>query len=332
MRALDLFAGPGGWDVALADLDVDVIGVEWDESACATRRAAGHRTLRADVAELDPAELRGCELQVASAPCPAFSAAGKRAGVRDLHLIYDCAAALVDGTDTRREVRSKLSDKSALLVVEPLRFALVLRPAYIAWEQVPPVLPFWRECGRMLERLGYSTWAGCLSSEQYGVPQTRERAFLMARLDGVVVPPPATHQAYEPGVPAREQLTLAGSLRPWVSMAEAIGQTATPRSREVLHPAGCGDPLQLKGDDWPERRPATTIAGDSRVFQPGGHHAPGQQSVNSIRISVEDAAVLQGFPRDYPFRGTRSKRFEQVGNAVPPPMARAVLEALLGAS
>jgi DNA (cytosine-5)-methyltransferase 1 len=91
-----------------------------------------------------------------------------------------------------------------------------------------------------------------------------------------------------------------------------------------------GDPLELKGDDWPERRPATTIAGDARAFQPGGHHGNGEQSQNAIRLTVEEAAILQGFRSDYPFQGTRTKQFEQVGNAVPPPLARVVIAALLG--
>jgi DNA (cytosine-5)-methyltransferase 1 len=85
----------------------------------------------------------------------------------------------------------------------------------------------------------------------------------------------------------------------------------------------------LKGEDWPERRPATTIAGDSRVFQPGGHHQEGEQSHNAIRVREQEAAILQGFPPDYPWQGTRSKRYQQIGNAVPPPLARAVLSVVV---
>lgn len=80
---------------------------------------------------------------------------------------------------------------------------------------------------------------------------------------------------------------------------------------------------------WVEDRPATTIAADPRVFQPGGHHEPGEQSANAVTVTVTEAAVLQSFPPDYPWQGSRTAKFTQIGNAVPPLMARAVIAALL---
>ncbi|MET8816673.1 DNA cytosine methyltransferase [Streptomyces sp. NPDC004549] len=44
-----------------------------------------------------------------------------------------------------------------------------------------------------------------------------------------------------------------------------------------------------------------------------------------IRVSSSDAATLQTFPRDHPFQGTRTKQYEQIGNAMPPLLAEAVI-------
>ena len=54
---VDLFAGPGGWDVGARVAGVrDPLGIEWGDEECETRRAAGLPTLQADVAELAPRE------------------------------------------------------------------------------------------------------------------------------------------------------------------------------------------------------------------------------------------------------------------------------------
>lgn len=50
------------------------------------------------------------------------------------------------------------------------------------------------------------------------------------------------------------------------------------------------------------------------------------------RITLPEASVLQGFPPDYPWSGERSVQFHQVADAVPPPMAHAVLSAAMGIS
>jgi DNA (cytosine-5)-methyltransferase 1 len=60
-------------------------------------------------------------------------------------------------------------------------------------------------------------------------------------------------------------------------------------------------------------------------WRPGDKRPP--QFRNAVRVSVEDAAALQGFRADYPWQGSRSRCFLQIGNAVCPPLARLVVEA-----
>jgi DNA (cytosine-5)-methyltransferase 1 len=79
------------------------------------------------------------------------------------------------------------------------------------------------------------------------------------------------------------------------------------------------------------------LCGDARVFSPGGHIANDGRdntkmigrSENTITLDVWQALVLQSFRPDYPVQGTRSSQFMQVGNAVPPVLAAAILRQLV---
>lgn len=87
------------------------------------------------------------------------------------------------------------------------------------------------------------------------------------------------------------------------------------------------------GPVWAWHRPATTVLCDPRI-QPPGHKRnagdpPGRYGARSgrrsVRITERQASLLQGFRADYPWQGTRARRFAQIGNAVCPPLATAVL-------
>ena len=402
---VDLFAGAGGWDVGARALGIDPLGVEFDPDACATRRAAGLPTVGGDVSKLDPEDfhriggVRTVGL-IASPPCQSYSAAGSRAGIRDADLVLSCLSDLAAGRDTRFDLAGEfapsddalfgfaIEDTRSLLVVEPLRWAMALMPRWIALEQVPAVLPVWERIAEHLRGLGYSTWCGTLRSDEYGVPQTRERAILLADLDGQVDPPVPTHQRWAKGVPPARPADAAGRL-PWVSMAEALGWGAAdlvgfPRqndrddggeyrerdlrpasepafaltekgrswsrtpvalrssnqahatTRSLDEPAMTVATAKLTLPEWTHHRPATTVAGDPRVHPPGhktnsadpvGKY-DGRAGKNAVQVTLDEAATLQGFPKGYPWQGVKTAQFRQVGNAVPPPMAAAILAAL----
>lgn len=265
-EVIDLFAGVG-WDVAARELGLDPLGIEWDVDACATRKALGMRTVQADVSALDPLDFAPIWGEIASPPCPTWSSAGKGAGTRDVVHCIQAAQDLASGRDTREQHRRACEDERSILVVEPLRWALALKPEWIALEQVPPVLDYWRLTARLLEQHGWRCWTGVLEAERYGVPQTRERAILMASRSSQPHPPKATHQRFVSGEPARHEITLEGEILPWVSMAEALGWGMAERP-SVTVAAGSGrqgGPAPLDGGSGSravierEREPGSTV-------------------------------------------------------------------------
>jgi DNA (cytosine-5)-methyltransferase 1 len=372
-QILDLFAGAGGWEEGLRALGLSALGIESESWACKTAEAAGHARLQADIAALDPGSFASVWGLVGSPPCQAYSTAGKGLGALDKPLVIACAHELAAGSDSRAAWREGCRDPRSLLTVEPLRFALALRPRWVALEQVPGVLELWSLFAELLAVHGYHTAAGVLRAECYGVPQTRRRAFLLASLDGPVELPAPTHRSYD--ARRRETPACERALRPWVSMAQALGcdpgrvvqtnnQTSSGRrpcglSGPLAAPAHSLDtasrswtfynrrrrPVCARGADepastilargqqrWVADRPATTVACDSRIARPGhkrNAEAPGApgRSEGAVKVTVAQAAVLQGFPADYPWQGPLGRQFQQVGNAVPPPLARRVLEA-----
>lgn len=323
---LDLFAGAGGADegARLAGYTGPIVGLEWDHDACRTAVSAGHLRIRADVARYPTAPFIGkVDGLWGSPPCQSFSHAGKRGGVSD--------------------VRGEL-------VWQPLRWARDLRPRWVALEQVPDVLPIWQITAAELRELGYSVWCGVVDGADYGTPQNRKRAILAARLDGVSLPPEPTHAEL-----AGDDL-FGSQLEPWVSMADALGWPAEVHYRRTR---GAGF-IERHGPrpDTPASRPAPTITGKSRsdvwflgagaasartagalarrLDQPA-HTITGKGTAAWVdangdhlaRVTVEEAAVLQSFRPDYPWHGSKTSRHQQVGNAIPPLLAAAILRPLV---
>jgi len=77
--------------------------------------------------------------------------------------------------------------------------------------------------------------------------------------------------------------------------------------------------------EWPWEEPATTLQADSRIAPPGTHGKSWLSMAGAIVLSEKAAAILQGFPPDWKFCGkTKTSRWSQIGQAMPPPLAEAV--------
>ncbi|GAA0615900.1 DNA cytosine methyltransferase [Streptomyces crystallinus] len=374
---LDLFAGPGGLDVAGNALDIPSLGIEWDRSACLTRYAAGLDTLHADVSAVrrDSFEALPPEINVLAGgpPCQTYSVAGHGAGRQALDRVKEYIERLMAGESDQaidKDLKT-LPDPRTALVLEPLRYAIQAtrspnrehRPYdVIVLEQVPAVAPLWAHYAKVLEETGlpdgtkYKVVVDVLDTETYGVPQTRSRAVLIARRDGLGEPslPAPTHHSYEakewnrktgttePGqvAPQAHQPTLYEAAtattsdadpQPWRSMRDALAQPVGShpgRPHPFLVRSNYGSSgIPGRRGVRTDQQPAATVTGRiSRfvVFE----HLDENIVYEGPRFSMNEAGMLQSFPPDYPWSGTAQA--QQVGNAVPPLFGAHLLGAALG--
>lgn len=285
IKALDLFAGTG-WGVACQRLGIKEAGVEIMPEAVATRTANGMETIYNDVwdglkltAEQHRDQYGSYGLLIASPPCQTFSLAGKGAGraaldevleAIELHAYKDADALLQFG---------QAHDMRTALVLSPLAYVWRDRPRLVAMEQVPTVLPVWEACAEVMREWGYDVKVEVLNAEQYGVPQARKRAILVARRNGEVHLPTPTHSRYYSRTP--EKLD-AGVLK-WVSMAEALGWNQSPTSLRSNYGTG-GDSSKRGERTTNQPAPTLTSKADRNKWD-------GEQN-----MSVDEAAALQSYP------------------------------------
>lgn len=307
-QVLDLFAGTGV-SVAVHNLGATDTGVEIMPEAILSRDAAGFVTAYTDVWDSYLAEAIKFDTLWASPPCQQYSYSNRSAGRRKLDGVQE----IIDGRryeniEDLQAAAEELGEAKAGLVLTPLHYVHKFRPTYVALEQVPAVLPVWESVAVVLQELGYSTWTGILNAEQYGVPQTRRRAILIARRDGgTAAKPVPTHSAYYAKEPAR----LDDGVLPYITIGDALSELGELRP-------------EVQAWEWLDT-PATTLCGDPRIGTRGHHY--GSQMKDALRLTIQEAALVQSYPADFPFQGGSGKQFLQAGNAVPPKLAEAVLTA-----
>jgi DNA (cytosine-5)-methyltransferase 1 len=380
--ALDLFAGTG-WGVACKWLDINEKGVELMAEAVATREANGMETIYRDVwdglllSRSEHSRLYGLyTMLIGSPPCQTFSIAGHGAGRKALDEVIEAIQLhAYKNPELLREFGEK-HDMRTALVLSPLAYIYRDMPRLVVLEQVPTVLPVWEAYADVMRGLGYSVKTAILNAEQFGVPQTRRRAILVARLDGPVSLPKPTHSRYYSRTPEK----LDPGVHKWVSMAEALGWGRTVPSPTYCNSGHGGAGIEWGGNSVRKAMREQSITGEGWKKKLGVE--PGTN--DAIRLTVEDAAALQSYPsmlrsnygtggdaanrgertihqpaptltskadrnkwdgeknmtaadasalqsyeKPFEWRGSKTKQFLQIGNAVPPLLAKAVLEALI---
>lgn len=230
MIALDLFAGCGGLSLGLQWAGIEVVAaVEQDPDPCASYRAnVGDHVIEANIEDVRPEDLPDVDLIAGGPPCQGYSSAGKR-----------------DPDDPRNRLWREFH-----------RIVAAKRPAWFLVENVPRLVwqGFHVEIMNAFEHLGYEVDLRILDAANYGVPQHRDRVFIIGNRLGFPIPfPEPIHLGKRPrprrkGRPKPDpsrQPPLA--LAPWVTVRQALGIGGPMRS---VHRGNSPD---YDGDESPAR-------------------------------------------------------------------------------
>jgi DNA (cytosine-5)-methyltransferase 1 len=375
MKTVELFSGAGGLGIGLRNAGFEAAKVvEWDRDCCDTIRGNQRRNnayvrgwplVHGDVRAVDFSEYRGkVQLVSGGPPCQPFSLGGKHQAYRDDRDMFPQAIRAV------REIAPKafvfenvkgLTRASFRNYFEYIKLQLthpeVSRRPEESWESHHARLERHHVSGSHLG-LRYNVVSRVLNAADYGVPQRRERVFIVGFREDVGVEwcfPNATHSgdallwdqriggeywdrhhisrrnAIPEGSPEDDIRGLGErpQLKPWRTVRDAICDLPDPEAdpegslRFHNHRFQPGARAYPGHTGSPLDQPAKTLkAGDHGV--PGGENMLRKPSGEVRYFTVRESARLQTFPDSYRFHGCWTEAMRQIGNAVPVTLATVV--------
>lgn len=301
LTVVEICAGAGGQALGLEQAGFShAAAIELDADACETlRRNRGDdwKIIEDDVANLDGHAFTGIDLVAGGVPCPPFSVAGKQLGRDDERDLFPEALRLV------QEIRPR-----AVLLENVRGLGTGKFDAYRA-----------HVLGQLAE-LGYQACWQLINASDHGVPQLRPRFVLVA-----IASPWAAPFRWPrplPGPPRTVGETLADLMgsdgwpgaADWAARADRIAPTIVGGSKK--HGGPDLGPTRARAA-WR----ALAVDGLGIAAAPPG---PGFPPDQAPKLTVRMVARLQGFPDTWQFSGSKTAAYRQVGNAFPPPVARAL--------
>lgn len=307
MYSIEVCAGAGGQALGLEKAGFEHLDlVEIDPWACETLRLnrPEWRVTQGDLKDFPAWKYKGVDLYAGGLPCPPFSIAGKQLGEKDERNLFPVAIEQI------AQCRPKA------VMIENVRG--LLDPSFAGYRE-------WIEASLRKQGFSFVEWK-LHNACEFGVPQHRPRLILVA-LKGEA----AGRFTWPKGVRTKNTAgRLLGDL-----MAEAGWKSAKAWAKKAngIAPAIVGGSKKHGGPDLGPTRARKAWAelgvdGLGVANEPPGKDFP----ANAMpKLTIRMVARVQGFPDDWTFSGKKTNAYRQVGNAFPPPVAKAVAKSIRAA-
>ena len=299
-KFIDLFAGIGGIRLGFESIGGKcVFTSEWDKFAAQTYEANHGDVPHGDITEIDVNEIPRHDLLLAGFPCQPFSHAGLKKGFDDTRgtLFFDIARIL------------EAKKPRAVLLENVKGFASHDKGNTFATVR------------RVLENLGYVVHWKVLNAKEFGVPQNRERIYIVG-----IQSKTDSAEEFEFPKPPKTKVNLGGILElnadPKYTISDKLWEGHQRRLAE--HRAkGNGFGYSLFNEDS-----AYTSTISARYYKDGSEILVAQSGKNPRRLTPREAARLQGFPDGFMIPVSDVQAYKQFGNSVAVPVIRAIAKQL----
>lgn len=298
LTSLEVCAGGGGQALGIEDAGFEHVAlVEKEKAFCETLRLNRPKwnVLNEDLKDFSAEPFKGVDLFAGGLPCPPFSVAGKQLGKNDERNLFPAA----------------------------LRRIAECRPRAVMIENVRGILDavfedYRKHIKGQLRKLGYVSDFRLLNASDFGVPQLRPRVVFVA------VPKEFSEHFSWPKPSETQPPTVGDTL---YSLMASRGWKRVNRWREQANeiaPTIVGGSLKHGGPDLGPTRAKRAWAELGVNGMKIGNEPPEADFVGTPYLTVPMVALLQGFPAEWQFAGKKTVAYRQVGNAFPPPVAKAV--------
>lgn len=298
MRSIEFCAGAGGQALGLEKAGFSheaLVEIEPDFAKTLRLNRPQWDVHTADMNEFDGRPFKGVDLLAGGLPCPPFSVAGKQLGERDERNLFPAAIRLVD------EIRPK-----AVMIENVRGFLSAVFEDYRL------------QLKAQLGKLGYHTEWRLLNASDFGVPQLRPRVVIVALRKDLV-------EAFDwPDVLPHNPPTVGETLGDLMGANGWPGAKRWARQADDIAPTIVGGSKKHGGPDLGPTRARKAWAAMGVEGRSLAEAAPLPDFCGMPRLTIPMVARLQGFPDSWQFFGRKTIAYRQVGNAFPPPVARAV--------